>query len=35
MWNVSVDIEKVLRLPNKELKALLRILRKQGLVAQA
>ena len=35
MWSIAVEIEKVLLLPDKELKSLLRELRKRGLVAQA
>lgn len=36
MLNVAgVDIEKLLALPEKELKSLFRMLRKKGLVAQA
>ncbi len=35
MWPIDVEIQKVLQLPDKELKSLLRALRKRGLVAQA
>jgi hypothetical protein len=34
MWHIGVDIQKVLRLPDKELASLLRVLRRRGLVAQ-
>ena len=32
---VGVEIEKLLALPDKELRSLLRVLRRKGLVAQA
>lgn len=35
MLNVLAEIDKLLALPDKELKSLLRMLRKKGLVAQA
>jgi hypothetical protein len=35
MLNVGLDIEKLLALPEKELKSLLRMLRKKGRIAQA
>ena len=35
MWPIDVEIQKVLQLPDKELKSLLRELRKRGLVAKA
>ena len=35
MWTTPTELENILRLPDKELKSLLRMLRKKGLVAQA
>jgi hypothetical protein len=35
MLNTGIELAKLLQLPDKELKSLLRMLRKKGLVAQA
>lgn len=35
MLNVGIEIGKLLALPDKELRSILRLLRKKGLIAQA
>jgi hypothetical protein len=35
MFNTGIELAKLLQLQDKELKSLLRVLRKKGLVAQA